>query len=245
MTTTPGSHNVCVYAINTPAGANLNLGCRTVTVASTVNQLPTGFFDAVTATGTTVTATGWTFDPDTNDAIQIHMYVDGASAAFTANASRPDIGTAFGRGPNHGFTASMTTTPGSHNVCVYAINTPAGANLNLGCRTVTVASTVNQLPTGFFDAVTANAGTVTATGWALDPDTNDPIQVHVYVDGASAAYTADQSRPDIAAAFGKGDRHGFTASATTTPGTHTVCVYAINTPAGANLNLGCRTVTVP
>jgi hypothetical protein len=240
MNATPGPHNVCIYAINTPAGPNLNLGCRTVTVKA--NQLPTGFFDAVASSGGTITATGWTFDPDTSEPIQIHMYVDGASAAFTANTSRPDIGTAFGRGPNHGFTASMTAAAGPHNVCIYAINTPMGPNLNLGCRTVTV--TANQLPTGFFDAVASSGGTITATGWTFDPDTSEPIQIHMYVDGASAAFTANTSRPDIGTAFGRGPNHGFTASMTAAAGPHNVCIYAINTPMGPNLNLGCRTVTV-
>ena len=102
----------------------------------------------------------------------------------------------------------------------------------------------NRTPTGFLDSVKTTATSVTVKGWALDPDTTDPIAVHMYVDGTGQAFVAGPARPDIAAVFGMGDRHGFTTTMSAPPGSHSVCLYAINTPAGANATLGCRTVTV-
>ncbi|AEE46625.1 hypothetical protein [Cellulomonas fimi] len=244
----PGSRSVCVRAKDATTADTTLLGCRTVTVVSPLpDRAPTGFLDSVTvgASGT-VTASGWALDPDTTDPIPVHMYVDSASTAFLADAVRTDVGAAFGMGDKHGFTTSMTASPGTRSVCLWAINTGGGANTHLGCRTVTVPQpAVNQAPTGFLDSVTVNPdGTVTASGWALDPDTTDPIPVHMYVDTASSAFLADTVRTDVGAAFGKGDKHGFTTTMPAAPGSRNVCVWAINTTAGSNTMLGCRTVTV-
>jgi GH25 family lysozyme M1 (1,4-beta-N-acetylmuramidase) len=105
-------------------------------------------------------------------------------------------------------------------------------------------------PFGTLDAAAgAGPGTLTVTGWAIDPDTPAPIAVHLYVDGSLvAAVPATDPRPDVAAAFpGYGEAHGFNTTLTGyAGGTHRVCAYAINTATGTiNVLLGCRTVTVP
>jgi SpoIID/LytB domain protein len=241
---TPGTHTVCVYAINTPTGLNPGLGCRTVTVAA--NQPPYGALDAVTSTRTnSITLAGWAIDPDTTNPIDVHIYLDTTLYALTANQQRPDVGAAYPTsGPNHGFATELPATPGTHTVCVYAINTPTGLNPGLGCRTVTVAA--NQPPYGALDAVTSTrTNSITLAGWAIDPDTTNPIDVHIYLDTTLYALTANQQRPDVGAAYPtSGPNHGFATELPATPGTHTVCVYAINTPTGLNPGLGCRTVTV-
>jgi uncharacterized membrane protein len=102
-------------------------------------------------------------------------------------------------------------------------------------------------PFGSFDVATAGVGSVTVAGWAIDPDTAAPIAVHVYVGSAGTALIADTSRPDVGAAFGYGNGHGFSATLPTNGGTYTVCAYGINadgTP-GGNVGLGCRSVTGP
>ena len=83
------------------------------------------------------------------------------------------------------------------------------------------------------------------SGWALDPDTTQSVAVHIYVGSAGAAYVADKPRGDVAAAYGLGDRHGFSEFIPMASGTHTVCVYPINTGPGGNSLIGCRTVAVP
>jgi len=211
---------------------------------------PFGSLDTVKAgADRTVTATGWAIDPDTNDPVTVHVYVDGVWAgAVNANQSRPDVGAAVpGYGDLHGYRATVTgVAPGAHQVCTFAINIgPYGTtNPQLGCASVTVPGD----PFGSLDGVTSIPGGVRARGWAVDPDTSSPIAVHVYVDGAWAgATTADASRPDIAAAYPWAtDGHGYDVSLQTAGGTHQVCTFGINVgPTGTqNVKLGCATVVV-
>ena len=232
-----GDHQVCIYAIDTAGGANPTLGCASVRVGA----VPIGNFESGTSVHGALVVGGWALDPDTADPITVHVYVDGVGTPVLADGARPDVGAAFHDGDRHGFTATLPASAGTHTVCVYAINFPSGANTTLGCRSVAVT---NAAPIGALDGATGGPGNVAVRGWALDPDTASPIAVHVYVDGTPSVLTADVSRPDIAAAFGLGDRHGFAATVTASVGSHQVCAYAINTPAGDNPNLGCRTVQV-
>ena len=105
----------------------------------------------------------------------------------------------------------------------------------------------NPVPIGNLEAATSpSTGVIEVGGWALDPDTTSPIRVHVYVDGhATVSVAATGPRPDVGRVLAKGDDHGFSATLGAVPGTHEVCVYAINTPAGTNPSIGCRNVTVP
>ena len=232
-----GRHVVCLRALNLGQGASTVLGCAAVTVR---NSSPVGYIDAVTATQTAISVSGWAFDPDTTDPIAVHVYVDGSPTAVLASASRPDVAAAYGDGDRHGFTVTIPATSGEHQVCVYGIDNQGGANPLFGCKTVTT----NPTPLGSFDFAIAGPGTVTVGGWALDPDTTAPIDVHIYIDNTPTVLHADSARSDIAAIYNNGDRHGFSATISTTTGTHTVCTYGINTPAGTNSLLGCKTVTV-
>lgn len=245
-----GPHTVCAYAINQRWGSfNPSLGC----VALVVDNNPFGNLESVHVdpAAATVTTRGWAIDPDTSAPIAIHVYVDGMfRASAAADRDRPDVGAAFpGHGSAHGFDIPLGgLTDGEHQVCLYAINALAGtANTTLGCRSVTVPHN----PFGNLEAVapeapTSPASLVVVRGWAIDPDTTAPVAVHVYVDGVGAGVlTADQDRPDVAAAFpGAGAAHGFAGSVPAVGhGNHTVCLYAINAGAGsANTTLGCRVV---
>lgn len=253
ITATAGNHNVCVYAINDGAGGNVLLGCRTVVVTPVGDpgSVPFGNFESVSGTQGAVRVDGWAIDPDTADPISIHIYVDSASAAYTADKSRPDVGAAFpASGPNHGFSQTIPASPGSHTVCVYAINNGMGGNAALGCKSVTVpappTADPGRVPFGNFESATAAAGAIDVSGWVIDPDTADPISVHIYVDSASAAYSAGKTRTDVGAAYpASGPNHGFAERIAAASGTHNVCVYAINNGAGGNVMLGCRSVVVP
>ena len=102
-------------------------------------------------------------------------------------------------------------------------------------------------PFGHVDSVSAGPSTITATGWAIDRDTTGPVMVQMYIDGRTNALTwANKPRPDIAAAYPTaGPNHGFTLTMTTTPGRHTVCLYAINTGPGTSKQLSCHITNVP
>jgi hypothetical protein len=201
--------------------------------------------DSVTAGPGSVTAAGWAIDPDSAAPIMVQMYVDGsANAVVWASRPRPDVGAAFPAfGANHGFNLTMAATPGRHTVCLFAINTGPGSSRQLSCH---IVSTTNN-PIGHVDSVSSGPSTVTAAGWAVDPDSPAPIMVQMYVDGRANAVTwASRPRPDIAAAYpSAGPNHGFTLTMRTTPGLHRVCLFAINTGPGTSRQISCHTANVP
>jgi hypothetical protein len=170
--------------------------------------------------------------------------VDGrARAVSTASLSRPDVGHAFpGYGDAHGFAATFAIGGGPHTVCAFGINVGLGANSTIGCRPFTTPTA----PVGNVDAVTARYDTIRIRGWALDPNTTDPVAVRIYANGnAIASTTASTARPDIGTAFpAYGPNHGFDGSGIKLAnGRYQVCAYAINLGLGAaNTTLGCRTV---
>jgi hypothetical protein len=213
---------------------------------------PRGAVDSVTGAGGVVVVKGWAFDPNVNGPSTVVFYVDGNLAGtLTAGQSRPDVGAVYpAAGPNHGYTAYLTPPPGTHRVCAYAINDGAGGSPGIGCGTADAgnapAATTGahtSIPRGNVDTLNVGAGRARIAGWALDPDTTAPIDVHVYVDGRFAAITtASLDRPDVGAAFpGMGSAHGFAISFQVTSGRHTVCAYGIDdVHTLANPLLGCR-----
>ena len=234
----PGAHTMCVWALNTDAVSPDTL----VYCANIVVPKPTiGYVDSITTTATTTTISGWAVDLGTDSPVTVDMSIDGVHTTASANAPRPDVGAFFGVGPNHGYTVTMPTTIGTHQVCLSAVGILSGTSPTIACRTVT---NVNTPASGWLDSITSTATTITATGWAFDRDTTGPVNVQMTVDGTPTTVPANTSRPDVGTFFGIGPNHGYTATATTTVGTHTVCLTAINTPAGTNTPIGCRTVTV-
>lgn len=94
---------------------------------------------------------------------------------------------------------------------------------------------------------TSTSSALELSGWAMDrADRSKSIEVSVYVDkpnGTTAGYAlqANRARPDVGAAYGSGDLHGFVASIPVTQaGTYRVCVFPL-TIGGSDL-LGCRTL---
>ena len=197
-----------------------------------------------------LTVNGWAIDPDTSDPIDVHVYVDGGWAgALRADTSRPDVGRAVpGYGDAHGYQAVFGGfAPGVHQVCTFAINVgPYGTtNPQLGCASFTVPGD----PFGSLDGVTAVPGGIRAEGWAVDPDTSAPIDVHVYVDGAWGTATTGlgrRGRTSSTATRGPAPPTATTSSLPTTGGSHQVCAYGINVgPTGSvNRKLGCATAVV-
>ena len=244
-----GKHTVCVFAINQGAGTgNPALGCRSVDVPVGTWK-PIGHLDSARPDSRSIAVSGWSLDPDVPAAqLTMRVFVDGALAA-EAQAAQPraDIATAYpAAGEAHGYQLSVPVTAGTHKVCVEAVNQgwgPAGAQL--GCRSVTTAA-ADYDPIGSLDSAQRTGSAIGISGWAFDPDRpEDPLEVHVYVDGAPqvALWTGEQ-RDDVAAAVpGAGPRTGYAGTVQVGPGDHKVCVYAINVADGqGNPLLGCRTV---
>ena len=112
---------------------------------------------------------------------------------------------------------------------------------------VQLATTLAGLtPFGSVDVARGGPGSVSVSGWVIDPDTAAPVGVHVYVDGRFAgAQTAGGSRPDVGVAYpGYGAGHGFSVVVPAVGGTRQVCVYGINTGPGVNALVACRSVVV-
>ncbi|MCB0995563.1 MAG: SpoIID/LytB domain-containing protein [Acidimicrobiales bacterium] len=233
-----GPHRVCAEGWG--LGGITVLRCLNVVVSSS----PRAHLDAARMAPGGIAVAGWAFDRDTTDPIPVHAYVDSRFAGGAlADRVRGDVAAAFpGYGDRHGFAFTVPVAPGDRNLCLYAIDATANApNYSLGC----VSAARPTAPLGFIDAATAGSGGISLSGWTLDPDTADPIAVHVYVNGAFAGgAVASVRRADIALAFpGYGDRHGFDLTVPGTAGA-TVCIYAINVPPGVNALLGgaCRRV---
>jgi subtilisin family serine protease len=206
---------------------------------------PFGYLDTTFAAPGGVRVSGWALDADTVEPVTVHVYVDGVLAGTAqAAARRPDVAAAYpGWGSARGFETVVPAADGAHVVCAYGIDLgPVAANSLLGCRQLVRSSA----PSGSLDAVEPTFGAVRVAGWAIDPDTVDPVDVHVYVDGVGVAARADLARPDVAAAVpGYGEGHGFDRLFDAGPGRHRVCVYAIDRALTGNVTLGCRDVTVP
>ena len=239
----PGTHTACVRVDNLGDGANITVGCRSVTMPT---GSPFGSLDVATGGAEQLTVAGWSVDPDTTAPIATHIYVDGSGVALlVADQPRADVAGVFpAYGPNHGYGVTVAATPGTHQVCAWAIDVGAGDN-TANCRTVTVTS---RPPFGSLDVATAGTGNVRVEGWAIDPSVpTTPVSIHVYVDGRFwTGATASVTRNDVGTAYpGTGTSHGYSiVLAPLTGGTHQVCTYAINDGPGDNTTLGCRTVAL-
>ena len=233
----PGGQT-CLYAINLGFGTtNPQIGCSNL-----LGPTPIGPIESVTRVPNGVRLTGWALDADTVDPVPVHIYANGRFVqATTASTARPDVGSVFPAwGANHGYDVTVpVTATGAVQYCAYAINVGfGGVNPLLGCRTVTVGTQ----PFGILESITKVAGGIRVAGWVIDPDSTDPVPLHVYVDGTfRGVITANGSRPDVGAIFpGYGDLHGVDATVAATGSQ--VCVYAINLGGGVNPLLACRTV---
>ncbi|MCG7418493.1 hypothetical protein MHY30_13355 [Microbacterium sp. ACRRU] len=235
-----GQSTVCAYAINT-SGENTTLGCRTVT-GGDQGRAPIGNFESADVSGRTATVVGWAIDPDTIRPIGVRISVDDVSTKVTAQTQRPDVEYFYPLyGAAHGFSRTVDIPVGPSRICVSAVNT-SGPDTDLGCRGVGTRDE-GRAPIGSLDGVTVSGTSAAIRGWAIDPDTARPIPVHVYVDGAGIALTADTWRPDVGAAYPLyGSSHGFEGSVRIPVGPSRLCVYAINT-SGPNPTIGCREVT--
>ena len=206
---------------------------------------PIGSVDVVAAVPGNLHVGGWALDPETKDPIDVHVYVNNVLAGgFLANNPRPDVDAAYGGvGALHGFDLTIPNRgAGAQDVCVYGINQGLGANVLIGCRTV-IAKT--GPPVASLDVVAAVPGQINVGGWIFDPDTLDPVYVHVYVNNVLAGgFLANNPRPDVDAVYGGvGALHGFGVNVPNRgAGVQDVCVYGINQGFGANVLIGCRTV---
>jgi hypothetical protein len=175
------------------------------------------------------------------------VYVNGVGFNLgKATRQRSDIAKLYPQwGGAHGFSAVIPWSgAGTVDVCAYGINVGAGGSALLGCRRVVV----RNVPFGAVDIVRRVPGGLRVAGWAIDPDTTAPVDVHVYVgDHGTAIGKATRTRPDVGAAYPDwGANHGFDVTIPwDDPGTVSVCAYALNAGGpGSSAVIGCRQLTV-
>ena len=212
---------------------------------------------------------GWAIDAGATggtgvDAVDVWAYPVGTSSALfvgsaTYGAARPDISatfsqTAFG---NSGFLLHATLPPGTYDLAVFARSTVAGAFNNMQLVRITVEAPASA-PRMWVDTPSQDqtlSRNIKVGGWAVDlgATTNSGVDaVHVWaypVDGSTpifvGAATFDQSRPDVAAAFGaRYSNSGFNLQGTLPPGNYTIVVYAHSSVANAFNNVFVITVRV-
>jgi GH25 family lysozyme M1 (1,4-beta-N-acetylmuramidase) len=261
--TLPGSYQVCVYAIG--QYSNTALGCRQLLVEA--NPPPVGAYDTLSVVQTPGAAklqvTGWALDKaKPAGSVPVHIYVkspDGANVgyAFTADKPRSDVNNALGVVGNHGFQSTIDiSSTGIYTVCSYAIPIAPlpSSPTSLGCKTIQVSNT--PPPRGYVDNVSvqivsgARYGILTQ-GWTYDPGvpgSSNPVHVYLtYPDGTRSgfAFTADQPRDDVNAAFGISGNHGYaTFVPITQRGQYSVCAYGVGIAefSSGNTLLGCKSL---
>jgi surface antigen len=141
---------------------------------------PVGDVEWVSGDRGSLTVAGWAQDPNTSSPVSIHIYVDGqmAGSASTSRA-RADIEKKYHRGVTYGYKRTLTVSPGTHEVCAYAINTGAGNNnTHLGCKTVTAKplGTFATQPTPLISGIVRVNETLTATVGTWSPKGSVSLQ---------------------------------------------------------------------
>ncbi|MCI5191771.1 MAG: hypothetical protein D3915_01385 [Candidatus Electrothrix sp. AU1_5] len=181
-----------------------------------------------------------------SDTTTLRYYLSTDSAISTSDS---EIGTdnvdalsAGASSPEDKSNRDAPSTPGTYWVgaCVDPVSgeSNTGNNCSSGVQITVAEEPVNTLPTG-----NVESGNCTSVeGWAKDPDTANAISVHVYAadnsDGDNKIYVgsllSDIDRSDVG-------RHGFKfiiPKSLKDGSVSTLFFYAINQPAGTNVEIG-------
>jgi hypothetical protein len=236
-----GPVDVCLYGIDAGGGPNPRLACRTIVAGQ-----PFGNIDELTWVPNGFRVRGWAVDPNTAEPIDVHLYLGGSSTAIAgvrADLRRDDVAAAYpGFGADHGFEVVVPYGgSGPVELCAFGIDPTGGPNPKIACRSIVAGQ-----PFGSVDEVTRMPQGLRVRGWAIDPNTAGPIDVHLYLGSgtnAAAGVRADRRRDDVAAAYPAfGAHHGFEVVIPYgDPNPVQVCAFGIDTGGGPNPRLGCRT----
>lgn len=238
-----GTHRVCAAVLDAAPGFLGAAGCTQVTAPGT----PFGRFDRAAGSFETIRVDGWAADPQTAAPVSVQVRRNGVVVTtVVADASRADVAAGYpGYGDRHGFRAEIPAVAGSNEVCLRVVGVGGGGDRDLGCRKV-----VHHVdPSGSYRIAGISELGVTLTGWALDPNTPEPVDVVVRVDGVvpplPGRFRADADAPHVARAHpAHGPAHGFSQLVALAPGDHEVCLEVVNVGLGADRGLGCARVHV-
>jgi hypothetical protein len=262
LLTPPGE--ICVSApdLRLASAPSVLIGCR----ASSTNGDATASFSAIETIptpgtwGSTVRVRGVVTDPwaDPGELPRLTLVAGTQRWPVTATPAA-DL-----RGPlsdgsgvfrfDHTFNA---VAPGTVRFCVVAsygnepvwwlgfINAQPLLERQLSCTDAAVPDQAHRPPIGALDRIDVAGRTVTAQGWALDPNGGSP-RVLLAANGFPAALGRSQlSRPDVRAAVGGDGTAGYALSAQLGAGTHDVCVlWEDTTTTGQWSSPTCQQVVV-
>lgn len=111
-----------------------------------------------------------------------------------------------------------------------------------GCLGPTEHDPTGTAPIGTLDRSYADGASIRLVGWALDPDTRQPVDVVVSVEQQTTTHRADRPRPDVAAVHRThGPNHGFDIrTRPLPPGVNQACIWVPNVGRGTRDRLlGC------
>lgn len=235
------------FEIHTPSGEAINPyeSLQSATRDGFANnhpgaRSPFGSIDLIKRTPGGIRIAGWSIDPDSTGSVTVMAYPNGYwGGEVKASQERPDLVGPFpNAGIKHGFSMVVPIgNAGSYSTCVYGSNIEAGFAGLLGCPRLDAKVS----PFGSIDVVERIPGGDSISGWVIDPDTADPVDVHFYVDGSFIGSTKGATeRPDLSSAFPDyGGGHGFQVDLAVGEGFHVLCAYGINFGAGENSLIGC------
>lgn len=229
----PGKQLACVVANDADGGTPLSFGCARVNVTDPTGLSPTGSIHQAVGMIGGFRITGWTSDADGGGSRVVTVLVDGVA---TQSATTDPLG---------GFNITRAgVLAGRRELCVQVANSgPGGQDAIVDCVMVDVAGFP---PQGNIDDFIHDGRYIALSGWAFDPESLGSINVEIYLDGRRVSTVATgRFRPDIALAFGMGERSGWGAELWALPnGSHKVCAVADNVGGGADQSLGCRDFVV-
>ncbi|MEE9414761.1 MAG: SpoIID/LytB domain-containing protein [Acidimicrobiales bacterium] len=222
------------------------------------DQAPIGKFKRVKLKPNRIVVSGWAMDLDISGPSKVKVTVDGERAKTRkAKRRKPALEPTYGNGINHGFRIKVKASPGTHEVCVIALNNVRrNTRTHLGCRTVEVPAPVaspdpgqppaGDIPVGTVEVVRVTSGNsaLRVAGWALDPKSSDSIKVAFDIDQKEVASTTARFEHDGLDSYGKGSAHGFDVTLPVSRGEHQLCVRAFSSDRKVAVVLGCQQIVV-
>lgn len=139
------------------------------------------------------------------------------------------------------FSGAVPAAAGPHRICAASLDAAPGWRRTLGCTQITAPGA----PFGRLEAAAGAFETVQVSGWAIDPQTAEPVEVQVRRNGSLVATAAaDRNRRDVARLHPQyGRAHGFRLDVPAVAGVNELCVRALGVGGGGDTDLGCRQVT--
>ena len=138
------------------------------------------------------------------------------------------------------FSVAVPAGAGTHRVCVTSLDAAVGFRRDLGCGEVVAPGA----PVGRYETATGSFETIRLVGWAIDPQTSDPVRVEVSRgDRILTTVTADGPRPDVGSSRPHyGSAHGYDVEVPAVAGVNDLCVRILGVGGGGDADLGCRRV---